>query len=113
MSRDATEIDTVEVYDAEYFHHFDEEVKQVLHDTFNVSTLYEIEEGGTVKLRSLNECVFGYDGLEHMYTNLSFSFVIYFSHESSVTIGGEMLLNEIHRIWPEYSMHFWPPASWL
>ena len=112
MSRDATETENIEIYDAEYFHHFDEEVKEVLRDSFNASTLYEIEEGGTVRLLDLDECVFRYDGLEHMYTDLSFSFLLYFSHESSVTVGGETLLDEIHRIWPESSMHPWPPPSW-
>lgn len=113
ICRDSTEADVAEVYEEKYFHHFDDEVKKVLCETFHASTLYEIAEGGIVRLLALNECVFGYDGLEHMYSDLSFSFLIYFSHEESVTVGGEKLLDEIHRIWPEYSMHFWPPASWL
>ena len=112
MCDTAVDKETVDIYDSEYFHHFDEEVKQCLRDTFNASTLYEIEEGGTVRLLKLEECVFGYRSLEYMYTDLSFSFLLYFSHEESVTVGGEKLRNEIHRIWPEHFMHFWPPASW-
>ncbi|GAB3726897.1 hypothetical protein GCM10027594_08760 [Hymenobacter agri] len=110
--RASTDADVAEVYDEEYFHHFDDAVKKVLRETFHVSTLYEIEEGGTVRQLTLDECVFGYNGLEHMYSDLLFSFLIYFSHESSVTVGGRKLLDEIHRIWPESSMHLWPPPSW-
>jgi hypothetical protein len=103
----ATDEETVDIYSHDYFLPFAEQVKQCLRDTFNASTLYEIEEGGTVRLLDLDECVFDYDGHEYMYTDLSFSFLIYFSHEQSVTIGGEKLRDEIYRIWPEGFMHPW------
>lgn len=106
--------DELEIYDLEPFvAWFGDGVRQFIADTFGISSVYEIEEGGAVAFISLDDCVFSYNGLEHMYTDASFQFLLYYSHEDSVTAGGKVLIEAIHRLWPEYSTHFWPPASWL
>ena len=77
--------------------------------TFGISSAYEIVEGGAVSFVALDKCVFGYNGLEHMYTDEAFQFLLYFSHEDSVTAGSKALIESIHRAWPTYSSHFWDP----
>ncbi|MBO2007995.1 hypothetical protein [Hymenobacter negativus] len=105
----------LEIYDLEAFlEWFDAEtIKLLLADIFDIATAYEIVEGGAVSFVDLGKCVFGYNGLEHMYTDAAFQFLLYFSHEDSVTAGGKELIEAIHRAWPAYKSHFWTPASWL
>ncbi|NML65028.1 hypothetical protein HHL22_07390 [Hymenobacter sp. RP-2-7] len=101
----------LEMYGAETFaEQFDGKLPTLLERTFNVSELYEITEEGTVKIVALTNCLFQYSGLEHMYTDQSFQFLLYFSHESSVTAGGKALVNLIHQTWPESIRHFWPDS---
>ncbi|GAB3634664.1 hypothetical protein GCM10027422_02540 [Hymenobacter arcticus] len=92
-----------EVYDDEAFEPFSEIVRQAIGLIYNVVKVYNIEEGGSVFIKELSECFFGYDGLERMFTDSKFRFLLYFSHENSVTIGGRELLEEIHHLWPAYS----------
>jgi hypothetical protein len=101
----------LEVYGAEAFaKQFDGKLPMLLEQTFGVSELYEITEGGTVKIVALADCLFRYSGLEHIYTDQSFRFLLYFSHESSVTAGGKTLVDLIHQIWPESIRYFWPDS---
>ena len=90
--------------------HFDTNISNladIIADTYNVTDLYEIQEGGKVTLTNISECGFSYDGLEYLYTDKDFRFVLYFSHESSVTVGGKDLINVIHNVWPDYKNHIW------
>jgi len=105
----------LEIYDSEAFAEcFDNNaINRLLEETFGISTAYEIVEGGAVAFTELEKCVFGYNGLEHMYTDVSFQFLLYFSHEDSVTAGSKRLIEAIHRAWPDYKSHFWSPDSWL
>jgi len=101
------EIPHTEIYQADPFDAAIPQPEALLKEIFGLSTVYDIEEFGSVQVKSLPDCAFYYDGLEHLYTNRSGDFMLYFSHEDSVTVGGEKLLAEIHRIWPAYSQHFW------
>lgn len=105
----------LEIYDLDAFiKWFDgDAISRLLKETFGISATYEIVEGGEVAFADLEKCVFGYNGLEHMYTDASFQFLLYFSHEDSVTAGSKRLIEAIHRAWPAYENHFWPPDSWL
>jgi hypothetical protein len=105
----------LEIYDlAAFIEWFDDDaIKRLLEETFDIASAYEIVEGGAVAVTDLEQCVFGYNGLEHMYTDASFQFLLYFSHEDSVTAGSKRLIEAIHRAWPDYKRHFWPPDSWL
>ncbi|WP_226163768.1 hypothetical protein [Hymenobacter terricola] len=84
-------------------------MKLLLTDTFSISAVYEVQEGGAVAFVELDKCVFGYNGFEHLYTDASFQFLLYFSHENSVTAGGKHLIEAIHLAWPAYKNHFWNP----
>ena len=105
----------LEIYDLNAFLGWfdDDAIRQLLAETFGISAGYEIVEGGAVEFLALDKCVFGYNGLEHMYTDNTFQFLLYFSHEDSVTAGGKRLIEAIHQAWPTHKSHFWPPASWL
>ncbi|OWP64549.1 hypothetical protein CDA63_04050 [Hymenobacter amundsenii] len=96
-----------EIYDAEYFDQFIEYIRVAVKRLYRVSEVYEVVEGGAVSTQPLSTCFLGYNGLEHLHTNFNFDFVLYFSHENSVTVGGKLLLDEVHRLWPEYKNHFW------
>ena len=74
---------------------------------FDLTKVYEIQEGGNVTLKELIECNFYYDGLEYIYTDEKFRFVIYCSHESSITVGGKELIDRIHEVWPNYINNIW------
>ena len=114
MTRLAYDAEAVEVYDADYFNCFEDELKYILKTKFGINDLYEINEGGHVTFISLDDCVFYYDGVEHLYTDTKFRFVIYFSHEDSATLGGETLIDEFRRVWSEYRNHLWiDPISTL
>jgi len=105
----------LEIYDLDTFIEWfgNDGINRLLKEIFGISAIYEIAEGGAVSFIELEKCVFGYNGLEHMYTDASFQFLLYFSHEDSVTTGGKRLIEAIHRAWPDYRSHFWPPGSWL
>ncbi|WP_216726469.1 hypothetical protein [Hymenobacter siberiensis] len=105
----------LEIYDLDAFIEWfdDDGIKLLLGNTFSISAVYEIEEGGRVAFVELDKCIFGYDGLEHMHTDAAFQFLLYFSHKDSVTAGSKHLIEAIHQAWPAYKSHFWPPASWL
>jgi hypothetical protein len=111
----ANNSEELEIYDLDAFSEWfdDDAIGRLLGETFGTIAVYEIVEGGAVTFTTLEKCVFGYNGLEHMYTDKLFQFLLYFSHEDSVTAGSKRLVEAIHRAWPDYKNHFWPPASWL
>jgi hypothetical protein len=100
-------IEDTEIYHANYFAFFEEDIISAIARIYELGEVYEFVEGGEINAQPLDNCTFYYDGLERMYTDKQFQFILYFSHETSVTVGGKMLLEEIHKIWPEYKNHFW------
>jgi hypothetical protein len=100
-------IPDTEVYQASHFSDNITNPASVIRKVFDVTDLYEIQEGGLVTEKKIGGCGFSYDGLEYLYTDKDFRFVIYFSHENSVTVGGKDLIEEIHSIWPDYEKHIW------
>jgi hypothetical protein len=111
LSDNHKQIPHTEVYNDEAFHEAvsDTDLRGIVRKVFQAAELYEVVEGGTVSRKSLDDCFFGYDGLEHLHTNATFDFVLYFSHEESVTVGGLRLLDAIHELWPDHANHPWPP----
>ena len=47
-----------------------------------------------------------YNGAEGFWTSATLDWIIYASHESSITVGG-WLLEELKRAWPESERHIW------
>ena len=101
------QIPHTKIYKADAFELKLNELKSILKEQFNLDKLYEIEEGGTVKYLEIENCAFTYTGLEHLYSDVNYEIVIYYSHENSITIGGEKLIKHIHKIWPEHQQNIW------
>lgn len=96
-----------EIYQSKYFHAFFPDLQDLLRSVFNVTEVFEWCEGGNISLRNLADCYFAFDGLEYIYFDKHFQFVLYFSHESSVTVGGKELLESVRMLWPEAALHIW------
>ena len=47
-----------------------------------------------------------YNGAEGFWTSSALDWIVYASHESSMTVGGWMLA-EVKRAWPEWVRHIW------
>lgn len=95
-----------EIYQSDYFNG-EVNIRGVMKHVYGISDIIEIQEGGLVLHKKISECNFYYDGLEYIYTDRDFRFVLYFSHESSVTVGGRKILDTIHEIWPDYKKRIW------
>jgi hypothetical protein len=100
-------IPDTEIYQSNHFQNNIPDISNLLSEVYQVTEVYEIQEGGIVKLKKTADCVFSYDGLEYIYTDKKFQFVLYYSHESSVTVGGKKLIDAIRYYWPEYKNHIW------
>ncbi len=46
-----------------------------------------------------------YDGREGYWTSGEMDWLIYASHESSITVAGEWLLEAVKSVWPEWREH--------
>src|SRR4030095_1835382 len=100
-----------EIYKSTFLEHYLEDIKSAIRNIFKSSVLFEIREDGQFRQPRLEDCDFAYNGLEYIYTNDGLDFVLYFSHEYSTTVGGRRLIDEIHKLWPEYSNHLWKSIS--
>jgi hypothetical protein len=105
------DIPDVKIFDSNYLGYYTDEVKKIIKNKFKVNNLFEIREDGHFKKLNIDDCDFSYNGLEYIYTDENLGFVLYFSHESSTTIGGKELLEELQAIWPESNNHFWVPLQ--
>lgn len=72
----------------------------------NVTRVWELREYGPEY--ELDAAVFepAYNGAEGFWTSPTHDWIIYASHEASITVGGWMLA-EVKRIWPEWERHIW------
>lgn len=103
-------ISDTEIYQSDYFQVYIDVIRELLKAKFKLSEIYEVREGGSISIKNVNDCNFQYDGIEYLYTDFNYQIVIYCSHESSITVGGESLISEIHKLWPEYKNHIWTTA---
>jgi hypothetical protein len=59
---------------------------------------------------SLGDASFRYDGEEGYWCDAREAgrdWLVYASHEDSVTVGGAWLIDQIQRAWPEWAAHLW------
>jgi len=96
--RGSETIPNTEIYDANYFNHFTEDIKAAIKSIYDLTSVFEIREDGRLKELTINECDFSCDGLEYIYTDGKLNFVHYCSHEASTTVGGALSIAEIHQI---------------
>ena len=72
-----------------------------------VSNVLEFREDGEayeIKVASFDPC---YTGLEGFWTSARFDWILYASHESSITVGGEWLLRAVKAAWPAWEQRLW------
>jgi hypothetical protein len=97
-----------EAFQTEYFQ------QELGHETLRdilvshgVAHVSELIEGGDGRKISLKEFEPYYSGLESFWTSDSFDWVIYASHESSITVVGKWLLPAIQAAWPNGQARVW------
>ncbi|OAQ43505.1 hypothetical protein A5893_17240 [Pedobacter psychrophilus] len=100
-------IPNTEIYQSNHFTEHITNLPDILKDIYDIIEVFEIQESGNMTFKKATECDFVYDGLEYIYTDKKFQFVIYCSHESSITVGGKELLEKIHEVWPDYVNRIW------
>ena len=59
----------------------------------NVSRLYQLREFGQCHEMDVADAIFDYDGEEGWWTSGDLSWMVYVSHESSITFGGLPLID--------------------
>jgi len=72
-----------------------------------VTSAFEFREDGeayVVRVATFEPC---YTGLEGFWTSDRFDWILYASHESSVTVGGEWLLPAVQAAWPSWKRRVW------
>lgn len=67
------------------------ELKAVLKNIFSIDSVLEINEDREAKEIKIDEIDFVYDWIEKFYTDTHYSFLIYVSHENTITIGSEKI----------------------
>ena len=103
----AAKTEDVEAFQDSYF---DKEIgtgklKEIL-SNHEVQTVWEIREDGIDYEYELSVIDPYYNGAEGFWCDDKFDWIIYASHESSITIGG-WLLPEIRKNWTDWENHIW------
>lgn len=85
-----------------------EQLKNILQAACH-ERIFELRETGTEPEYEMDTCVFEptYNGLEGFWFSEKMDWVIYASHESSITIGGIWLIEQIKTIWPNWKKRIW------
>ncbi|WP_347157936.1 hypothetical protein [Pontibacter chitinilyticus] len=78
-----------------------EKLKEVIAEieTGNVYEISEIEEDKVIPVSDIDE----YGGVEMFYTNSNAEWVIYLSHENTITIAGAKLLEALKSKWSDWN----------
>jgi len=72
----------------------------------DVTRVWELREYGSVYELDASTLEPKYNGEEGFWTSVTLDWIIYASHESSITVGG-WLLEELKRVWPECQRYIW------
>jgi len=72
-----------------------------------IDAVLEFREGGGAWEIDVRELDPAYTGDEGFWSTRALDWVIYASHENSITVGGTWLLESIRRAWPAYERHVW------
>lgn len=69
--------------------------------------VWEVREDGTVREIGLELLEPAYDGDEGYWFSPGSDWILYASHESSLTVGGAWLIGRVQELWPEWRAHVW------
>lgn len=72
----------------------------------NIDRVFELQEWDTEYELELSELEPFYSGSEGYWCDQTFDWIIYASHESSITIGG-WLLDDVKAVWPNWRDRIW------
>jgi hypothetical protein len=75
-----------------------------------VTRVWELREGGPEYELDVAAFEPEYNGAEGFWTSPSLDWIIYASHESSITVGGWMLA-QVKQGWPQWQRHIWTTPS--
>lgn len=75
--------------------------------THGIATMFELREGGQMCEIELAQFHPVYTGFEGFWFTLQLNWLIYASHESSLTIGGAWLLPAVQAAWPDWEQRVW------
>ena len=76
-----------------------------------IARVFELREGGSafeIELRDLEPT---YTGDEGYWCTKELDWLLYASHEGSLTVAGEWLIRDIKRVWQSWEKHVWHPFS--
>jgi len=73
-----------------------------------IDRLFELREGEFVCEVTTNEFDPYYNGAEGFWTSSDMDWLIYASHESSITLAGDWLVAAIVEKWPNWQQHLYP-----
>jgi hypothetical protein len=73
----------------------------------NIIRVFEIREYGPNYEMELSVFEPFYNGAEGFWTAQNYDWLIYASHESSITIAGDWLLDYVKSIWPDWKKKLW------
>lgn len=72
-----------------------------------IATMFELREDGQMCEIELAQFHPVYTWLEGFWFSAQLDWLIYASHENSLTIGGQWLLPEVQAAWPDWKRHIW------
>ncbi len=101
-----TRADHIEAFQATYEESDHETLRQIL-AAHGITTMFEMREDGQLYEIELAQFYPVYTGSEGFWFTLQLNWLIYASHESSLTIGGAWLLPAVQAAWPDWEQRVW------
>jgi hypothetical protein len=75
-----------------------------------IERVWQIREYGPSYALGIDALDLIYDGAEAFWSSSELDWVVYASHEASITVGGDWLLETVKTAWPTASEHRWTTA---
>lgn len=75
--------------------------------THGITRIWEAREGGAIYEMDYELLEPYYDGEEGYWTSEDMDWLLYVSHESSLTVAGGWLVSAIKATWPHWQQHLW------
>ncbi len=106
--RDTQMPSDVIAFEAEwFFSQISLEMLQGLLQTHEITRIWELREGGAVYEMDYQLLDPVYDGEEGYWTSQDMDWLLYVSHESSLTVAGGWFVSAIQALWPQLHQHLW------
>lgn len=92
-----------------FAYHLSPDVLREILRQHGIQRLWELRQGPIPRQYEMDVAWFVAtpDPVEHCWTSEHMDWLIYTSHEQSITLGGEWLLQEVKRHWPQWQEHLY------